>query len=57
MPATSFRIDGEYGWTLAIGAADLDRDGLSDLYIANDFGPDQLLWNRSTTGQRSSFRS
>jgi len=42
---------GATAWTLAIGAADLDRDGLSDLYIANDFGPDQLLWNRSTPGK------
>lgn len=41
---------GAYAWTLAIGGADLDRDGLSDLYIANDFGPDQLLWNRSRPG-------
>lgn len=42
--------NGAYAWTLAVGAADLDRDGLSDLYIANDFGPDQLLWNRSQPG-------
>jgi hypothetical protein len=42
--------NGAHAWTLAVGAADLDRDGLSDLYIANDFGPDQLLWNRSRPG-------
>jgi hypothetical protein len=41
---------GSRAWTLAIGAADLDRKGLSDLYIANDFGADQLLWNRSWPG-------
>jgi enediyne biosynthesis protein E4 len=41
---------GQFAWTLAVGAADLDRDGLSDLYVANDFGPDQLLWNRSRPG-------
>lgn len=35
------------GWTLALGAADLDEDGLPELYIANDFGPDHLLHNRS----------
>lgn len=46
-----FPEDGELGWTLAVGAADLDRDGLSDLYVANDFGPDQLLWNRSRPGR------
>ncbi len=42
--------DGERAWTLAVGAADLDHDGLSEIYIANDFGPDQLLWNRSRPG-------
>jgi hypothetical protein len=35
------------GWVLAMGAADLDQDGLPDLYIAHDFGPDRLLHNRS----------
>ena len=45
-----FPDNGAYAWTLAVGAADLDHDGLSDLYIANDFGPDQLLWNRSLPG-------
>jgi hypothetical protein len=38
------------GWTLALGAADLDGDLLPDLYLANDFGPDRLLHNRSTPG-------
>jgi Na+-translocating ferredoxin:NAD+ oxidoreductase RnfD subunit len=33
-------------WTIAIGAADLDDDGWTDLYLANDFGPDQLYLNR-----------
>ncbi len=45
-----FPDNGGHAWTLAVGAADLDRDGLSDLYIANDFGPDELLWNRSQPG-------
>ena len=45
-----FPNNGAFAWTLAVGAADLDRDGLSDLYIANDFGPDQLLMNRSQPG-------
>ena len=56
-PTVSYRNAGEVfpnkgggAWTLAVGAADLDRDGLPDLYIANDFGPDQLLWNRSQPG-------
>ena len=34
-------------WTIAIGAADLNDDGWTDLYLANDFGPDQLYLNRS----------
>jgi hypothetical protein len=40
-----------HGWTLAVGAADLDGDLLPELYFANDFGPDHLLYNRSTPGQ------
>jgi len=39
------------GWTLALGAADLDGDLLPELYIANDFGPDRLLHNQSAPGQ------
>jgi hypothetical protein len=41
------------GWTLAIGAADLDGDMFPELYFANDFGPDQLFHldrSRSTPG-------
>ncbi|WP_440072821.1 CRTAC1 family protein [Streptosporangium sp. OZ121] len=38
------------GWTLALGAQDLNADGLADLYVANDFGPDRLLRNISTPG-------
>jgi enediyne biosynthesis protein E4 len=40
-------------WALAVGAADLDGDLLPELYLANDFGPDRLLHNRSTRGQLS----
>jgi hypothetical protein len=39
-----------HGWVLATGAQDLDGDLLPELYIANDFGPDRLLYNRSTPG-------
>ena len=39
-----------HGWTLALGAADLDGDLRPELYFANDFGPDRLLHNRSTPG-------
>lgn len=38
------------GWTLAVGAADLDGDLLPEIYLANDFGPDRLLYNQSTPG-------
>jgi hypothetical protein len=38
------------GWTLAVGAQDLDGDLLPELYVANDFGPDHLLHNESRPG-------
>ncbi|MEO5876358.1 MAG: ASPIC/UnbV domain-containing protein [Streptosporangiaceae bacterium] len=38
------------GWTLAISGADLTGDGRSELYLANDFGKDHLLYNISTPG-------
>jgi len=40
-----------YGWTLAVGTADLDGDLLPEVYFANDFGPDRLLHNRSKPGE------
>lgn len=45
-----FSHDVAHGWTLGAGAADLDGDGLPELYFANDFGPDRLLHNRSRPG-------
>ncbi|HEX3474258.1 MAG TPA: CRTAC1 family protein [Kofleriaceae bacterium] len=42
--------DVAHGWTLALGARDLDGDLRPELYIANDFGPDRLLHNLSTPG-------
>lgn len=38
-------------WTLALGTADLDGDARPELYVANDFGPDQLFHNRSEPGR------
>jgi hypothetical protein len=35
----------ETHWSLAIATGDLNHDGRPDLYIANDFGPDDLYLN------------
>lgn len=36
----------ETRWSLAIGTADFDQDGWTDIYVANDFGPDDLYFNQ-----------
>lgn len=36
------------GWTLGIGSGDLTGDLLPEVYLANDFGHDHLLYNMST---------
>lgn len=41
------------GWTLALGAADLNHDGYPEIYVANDFGPDRLLLNLSKPNEPS----
>lgn len=46
-----FSEDIARGWTLALGAQDLDGDALPELYFANDFGPDRLLHNQSQPGK------
>lgn len=48
--STAFPKDSATSWTLAFGAQDLTHNGKPDLYVANDFGPDQLLVNESTPG-------
>lgn len=42
----------ETHWSIAVGTGDLNQDGWTDLYVANDFGPDDLYLN----GQGQSFR-
>lgn len=40
----------ETRWSLSVSAADLNRDGWQDLYVANDFGPDDLYFNLQGKG-------
>lgn len=35
-----------YAWTVAVSALDLNQDGHLDLWLANDFGYDQVFLNR-----------
>lgn len=51
--STAFTAESASSWTLAFGAQDLTGDGLPELYVANDFGPDQLLVNKSEVGAPS----
>ncbi len=37
---------GSTRWTLAVAAADFNDDGWPDLYLANDYGPEELFLNR-----------
>lgn len=43
-------------WTLAVGAGDLNNDGWPDLYLANDFGPDEFYVNTGATEKPPRFR-
>jgi hypothetical protein len=48
--STAMPADAIYSWTLAIGLQDLTDTLMPSIYLANDFGPDQLLVNCSTPG-------
>ena len=50
--ATSLGLT-ETHWSLAVGTGDLDHDGWTDLYVANDFGPDDLYRNEESRGFRA----
>jgi hypothetical protein len=39
---------GDTGWSQALSHCDVDRDGDQDLYVANDFGRNELLLNDGT---------
>lgn len=36
---------GDTHWSLAVSTVDLNHDGWTDLYVANDFGPDDVYLN------------
>jgi Na+-translocating ferredoxin:NAD+ oxidoreductase RnfD subunit len=40
----------ETRWSMALGTADFNRDGWTDLYVANDFGADDLYLNKEGKG-------
>lgn len=39
----------ETHWSLAVGTQDFNHDGYTDLYVASDFGPDDLYLNEGGT--------
>jgi hypothetical protein len=47
---------GYTGWTLSVGAGDLNNDGWPDLYLANDFGPDEFYLSTGATENPPRFR-
>ena len=46
----------ETHWSLAIGTGDLNSDGKTDVYVANDFGPDDLYMNDGGSFHRKAGR-
>ena len=47
---------GHTGWSLDAGTGDLNNDGWPDLYVANDFGADELYFNTGGSETPPRFR-
>ena len=47
---------GHTGWSLDVGSGDLNNDGWPDLYVANDFGADELYFNTGASENPPRFR-
>lgn len=43
----------ESRWSLSVGVADFNHDSWPDIYVANDFGPDELYYNQQGKGFES----
>ena len=47
---------GHTGWSLDVGTGDLNNDGWPDIYVANDFGADELYFNTGASESPPRFR-
>jgi len=54
--ATAAALPDTKRWTMAANAADLDGDGWIDLYLANDYGPEEVWINTELDDGARGFR-